>query len=173
MAYTIKLNDCDDVFLACKVRTKILRAINKDGRFCVGGFSELENLNAGPREGSRKLGVALKFRNIRLTERKPYCGNHPGPCVLGGKKKPNSFRMEWDDWVAFHKLVNDSLNRCWPDTDVWTLPQDVSGRFWIRKGKFPRICFDYDEQPTTSVFPLRVWNKGTADQFERRDEIPI
>lgn len=93
---------------------------------------------------SRYAGVGLKknaplprflilLRRIRLEEPKPYCGQHPGSCEFPNRKKPTSRLLEWDDWVEFNNRVNAVLDSKNIDADVWSLPHDVKGKFWIRK----------------------------------------
>lgn len=111
--------------------------------------------------------ATLYLQKIRLTTPKPYCGNHPGACYLNGRKKPTTSYLEWDDWVAFHTLVNGVCDYLQVSANIWTLPQDARGKMWIRKGTLPRLKWDYQEkwEPPGSLQPLRVWNTGSADQF--------
>ena len=111
---------------------------------------------------------------VRLRKAKPYCGNHPGECfvspIFGPRKKPNATWLEWDDWVKFHALVNALLNRLHCHANVWSTPQDVQGKMWIRKDMNPRIRWDWAEEAYgTLSAPIRIWNKGTPDQFKHID----
>ena len=112
----------------------------------------------------------IKVKPVRLIKAKPYCGNHPGECVVnpfvGVRKKPNATYLEWDDWVKFHGLVNRVLNRFRCNADVWSTPTDVRGKMWIRKGRLSRVKWDWEEKWETGRFvPTRIWNQGTPDQF--------
>lgn len=108
----------------------------------------------------------IEITRVRLKKAKPYCGNHPGPCVADGRKKPNTTFLEWGDWVAFHAIVNAILNIPVFEADVWSLPQDVAGKMWIRKNNQPRLRWDYEDQTPPGAFhPRRIWNVGTPDQF--------
>jgi hypothetical protein len=102
---------------------------------------------------------------VRFREKKPYCGNHPGPCEIlwPGQKKMNATFLEWDDWVKFHKIVNAVLNRLKAHADVWSTPADVRGKMWIRRDMSPRLKYDYTQEPGPRA--ARVWNTGTLDQF--------
>lgn len=106
---------------------------------------------------------------VRLGEAKPYCGNHPGPCVVGpfgGVAKKRTTRwLEWDDWVEFHGIVNDVLDASKTNADVWSNPQDARGKFWMRRGILRRVQYDYEEEERGFGLPLRIWNTGTPDQF--------
>lgn len=167
MAYTIKIHTSDEVFVG-KVKLLLEKTLEKDGRFRC----RVENsgfIYKGPREGSRKEGYGFTLRNVRLTKKKEYCGNHPGVCVvnpyLGSKKKPVASYLEWDDWVAFHSIVNDVLDKIKVDADVWSNPQDVKGKMWMRKGLARRTKYEWEERNTNHWQPLRIWNQGTVDQF--------
>jgi hypothetical protein len=110
--------------------------------------------------------ASLGLKPVRLRTKKPYCGNHPGECPLGGPPKKNATYLEWEDWVQFHKLVNAVLNRLRVSADVWSTPLDVRGKMWIRKGKAPRIRWDWTEELNRYGRAVRVWNQGTPDQFK-------
>lgn len=163
-----------------KVLEALRTAILKDGRFKVHSFvaqpyhtTRAERAMLG--EKAYVLpGIFLRGPSgfggaVRLTKTKPFCGNHPGPCEInpfrGPQKKKNSSTLEWDDWVAFHTLVNRVLNRAKASANVWTKPQDAKGKFWIRKGMMPRVRYDYTEEYGRYA-PLRIWNVGTPDQFQ-------
>jgi len=167
MAYTIKIHT-DNETLVNKVQFSIEKALNKDNRFLAtiepAGF-----IYKGPRVGSRKTGYGLTLRRVRLRVKKNYCGNHPGVCVvnpyLGPQKKPIASYLEWDDWVAFHSVINDCLDKMKIDADIWSTPHDVKGKMWIRKGTQRRVKYEWEEKQTNHWQPLRIWNQGTPDQF--------
>lgn len=118
-----------------------------------------------------KARCCLYIKPVRLRTKKPYCGNHPGECQVnpftGPTKKPNATYLEWDDWVAFHKLVNATLNRLHTHADVWSTPADVRGKMWIRKGTLPRVRWDWTEDMDRYGRAVRTWNQGTPDQFKQ------
>lgn len=156
MSYTIRLLDDPSVFCFQQINSELSRAIKDDGRFTIG--SQTICIEAGYQ--------TIKFNRIRLTTKKSYCGNHPGPCdAINQGRKMNAAYLEWDDWVAFHGLINFALDGLCVSADVWTLPQDVSGKFWIRKGMHARVKFDWDAEYNSTGRSIRVWNKGTPDQF--------
>jgi hypothetical protein len=124
-------------------RATIRRTIDKYGKYC------------------------LEVKPVRLRKAKPYCGNHPGECPIGGGKKPNATYLEWNDWIKFHKLVNAVLNKHCSNADVWSTPADVRGKMWIRKDNKPRKNWDWTEDYSSGRM-IRVWNQGTPDQFEKR-----
>lgn len=114
-----------------------------------------------------KGNVCIYLKPVRLREGKPYCGNHPGECPIGGPPKKTATYLEWEDWVAFHKLVNATLNRFHTHADVWSTPADVSGKMWIRKGTLPRVHWDWTEDMDRYGRTVRTWNRGTPDQFKQ------
>ena len=174
--YTIQLLSQEGKGISLgRLALALQRAIARDERFRVGTMRQ--ELSTLTRRERAEAGVSLwqvptiYLQCIRLTAKKPYCGNHPGPCYvgpLGERQKPNSTLLEWDDWVAFHTLVNEVCDHLNLSANIWTLPRDVRGKMWIRKGLSSRLRWDYEEQwePRRSQ-PLRVWNTGTPDQFQK------
>lgn len=112
--------------------------------------------------GSGEPGWAITVQRVRLTAKKAYCGQHPGPCQvpLFPQPKRKLALLEWDDWVSFHGAVNSALDRYALSADVWSKPAEASGRMWIRLGSRRRMRWDWD-----SDRGRQVWNLGTDDQF--------
>lgn len=110
----------------------------------------------------------ILVKQVRLVKSKPYCGNHPGPCELNGQKKKTMTYLEWNDWISFHGLVNRVLNRFKCSADVWSEPQDIRGKMYMRKGLKSRLHYDYEESFNAYGRAVRNWNPGTPDQFEVR-----
>lgn len=118
-----------------------------------------------------KGNYCIKIKPVRLVKKKPYCGNHPGECQVNpftrqAPKKPMATYLEWDDWVKFHGLVNRVLNRFKVNANVWSTPQDVRGKMWIRKGMKARIKWEWTERFDSFGRAIRDWNPGTEDQFK-------
>ncbi len=155
MAYTIKPLGRTKV----SIDLAIQKAVKKDGRFSVRDYEW------------RGDSVVLKF--VRLTVAKPYCGQHCGPClvnpIFGAKKKLVGRWLEWDDWVSFHNLINDVLDRISKKYgvgfEVWTDPMEVKGRMWVRKGNVRRFKYEYDGGVDRFGRQIQNWNLGTEDQF--------
>jgi hypothetical protein len=155
MSYTIRLLNVDGKDQTKVLSEIILEKVREDGRFRISDI----------RCGEEAKHNTIWLSKIRLNAKKPYCGNHPGPCdALNAGRKMNATYLEWDDWVAFHGLVNGVLDTMKVSADVWTLPQDVSGKFYVRRGTWARVRFDYDTEYSMGR-PVRVWNTGTPDQF--------
>lgn len=109
----------------------------------------------------------LVFSKVRLREAKLYCGQHPGPCAVGPKRK--STCLEWDDWVRFNDIVNDVLDKANVSADVWSNPQellDKGRRFWIRRGTQRRVKWDWHYADPRDE-RIRAWNHGSEDQFQK------
>lgn len=81
-------------------------------------------------EGNR----TIKISNVRLRQSKPYCGNHPNACEIGGVDKKARF-LEGADWVEFNDLLNDVLDKMGVDANV------SSVSCVIRKGTMRRIHY--------------------------------
>lgn len=168
--YTIQLLE-GETFTQQSLRHELQRTIKEQGKFQVGDSRwDSSFLTSKERE---EVGVeawqvpTFYMSRIRLTTPKPYCGNHPGPCQVNPfiqRKKPRATWLEWDDWVVFHTMVNNVCDSLQVYANVWTLPQDARGKFWIRKGYRPRQRYDYEEAYVRGDL-TRVWNTGTIDQF--------
>lgn len=154
MAYTIRFLDNLSTFAEEQILGTLVCRVRDGGRFTIGSIQQ------GDEHGYRHFWLS----RIRLSVAKAYCGNHPGSCEFPDRKKPRTTYLEWDDWVAFHSLVNEVLDSLSVYADVWTHPQDVRGKFFIRKGMAARTRFDWEESFSHGR-PIRVWNKGTDDQF--------
>ena len=107
----------------------------------------------------------IHVKPVRLREAKPYCGQHPGECFIGPRRRGKW--LEWDDWVEFHGLVNDVCDLCNVSADIWTNPperMDKGRKMWVRRGTRRRINWDY-EQVFNGFRNVATWNHGTEDQF--------
>jgi hypothetical protein len=111
--------------------------------------------------------AGLHVTMVRLQESKPYCGQHPGECLVGGPRRKSKC-LEWDDWVRFHAVVNDVLDHLGIDADAWTCPPellDKGRKMWVRRGTLRRYRWEWEEDWRHGR-TVRIWNHGTADQFE-------
>ena len=81
----------------------------------------------------RSKGRAASFHNIRLIEKKPYCGNHPAACDVAGGRRGD--RLEGADWVDWNDRLNDAL-------DVLGVSARVQSAVCIiRKGRARRTSY--------------------------------
>jgi hypothetical protein len=173
--YTIQCLDAPGTFVERALQQTLNDTMTQDGRFRV--ISQRWGHSTMTRKERKEAGTeaweynTLYLQKIRLTSAKPYCGNHPGPCLIGPggpRHKPNTVFLEWDDWVQFHNLINGVCDQLQLRANIWTRPRDAHGKFWIRKDLTARVKWDYTEEgrgkpPYVSI--IRVWNTGTPDQF--------
>ena len=155
MAYTIKFlgnssNKRD--FILFNLQERLV----KDGRF---------RATLTPSTSSDGKDLTIIVKPVGLVKAKPYCGNHPGLCLISNKPKPKATYLEWDDWVKFHKLVNTVLNKHRINANVYSTPLDVRGKMWIRKGTKARLKYEWEEHVDNFGRIIRAWNQGTEDQF--------
>lgn len=54
--------------------------------------------------------IELELLSVRLTKKRPYCGNHAGPCPAGGPKKRDYTFLEALDWIRFNNALNKALD---------------------------------------------------------------
>jgi len=108
-------------------------------------------------------GESVVLKPVRLVAPKPYCGQHPGECLAGGPKKKGRW-LEWDDWVAFHGVVNDALDAMHADADAWTNPAErlaQGKKMFVRKDNRRRVHFEWEEEWDDRLSQgVRVWNPG-------------
>lgn len=160
MAYLVKILSEHG---ALPVLAALRSSVERDGRF---------RLASSPGIRGREIDLG----KVRLTEKKPYCGQHPGECFVNPfgveRKRMTASYLEYDDWIAFHAVVNGALTRLGVSANVTTKPMEtvrrvpgLGGLYWIRKGTRHRVRYDYDEE-WNGFRPVRWWNPGTDDQFE-------
>lgn len=153
--YTIRMHAAG-VSMRLKVKNALERKINLSTKSRFTAEFELQG-----------NGYDIHVKPIRLRAAKPYCGQHPGECLVGGPRRKGRW-LEWEDWVEFNGLVNDVLDQLQVSADVWSVPpekMDQGSKMWIRRGTKRRVRYDWDERETGGFRPIRVWNHGTDDQF--------
>ncbi len=122
MAYTITVRTEPE---ALQVVTTLYSYLERS-RFTVGGVETVER----PRKG-----VEVRLCSIRLKSKKDYCGNHPGPCRLTGRRHVRRHFLEGLDWCSFNDMVNDLLDGLGVEADV------RSSTCRVRKGGKRRISY--------------------------------
>jgi hypothetical protein len=164
-----------------EIRDELYRHIRLDGRFRLPdvnprGIGSVEQVYHG-RGKARKPHWRIVIKGVRLTTAKPYCGQHPGECLINpftGKapKKPNDSRLEWDDWIQFNNLVNDFLDKLPHASEAWSScppeQMDKGRKFYFRRNNQRRIYWDWTEGEYVirkQKMWVRIWNHGTPDQF--------
>ncbi len=85
----------------------------------------------------------ITIHDVRLKEKKHYCGNHPYPCpvpLFGGERPHRKGKwLEGADWVAFNDMLNDTFD------DLGVSANIASTLVIIRKGRLR--CIEYDAYP--------------------------
>jgi hypothetical protein len=124
---------------------------------------------------------AVRIEVVRLRNRKLYCGQHPGPCVvnpfLGIKKHPNSARLEGADWVGWNDGINDVLDRLNLDANAWSANREAAkpgrkgnlvgvSRYFIRKGRCRRILYDAEFHTNSVGNTFAHWTEGHDCDYE-------
>lgn len=105
----------------------------------------------------------ISFHKIRLKTSKPYCGNHAGPCLLGGPDKKGAY-LEGADWVAWNDMVNSVLDRMVIEANVSSLICVIRKGFnrrieyssglngeWNKEGVYANRC---GQPPKPSKYPV-------------------
>jgi hypothetical protein len=154
--YTIRITDTHD---ATAIREALAATLRADGRFTA-------DLDLG----KTRKGFEIYVSRVRLVKAKEYCGQHPGPCPVDGRPKKRYRYLEYEDWIAFHNLVNGLLDAARVEADVFSKPQETDKRMWMRRGLLARVRYDWHEVMSLpgGRRPVRIWNHGTPDQFEKR-----
>jgi hypothetical protein len=100
----------------------------------------------------------VTIHNVRLREAKPYCGNHPNACEIGGADRKMKY-LEGVDWVSFNDFLNDILD------DMEVSASIVSSRIvWIRKGNKRRICYGSHQMEHSDFY---IWDyQGEEEDYE-------
>jgi hypothetical protein len=128
MAYTITVRTESE---ALHVVTTLYSYLDRS-RFTVGTVETAE----------RPLkGLEVRLFSIRLKAKKRYCGNHPGPCRLTGRKHARHRFLEGLDWCSFNDMVNDLLDGLGMEADV------RSSTCRVRKGGQRRIAYGMSVGP--------------------------
>src|SRR4051812_42228821 len=66
----------------------------------------------------KRRSTRVIVRDVRLREKKDYCGNHAGPCPLTGRKHTRLRYLEGLDWVSWNDMLNDALDSLGHDGNV-------------------------------------------------------
>jgi hypothetical protein len=80
----------------------------------------------------------ITIHDVRLREKKDYCGNHPNACPVrfGGPRPHKKMKyLEGADWVGFNDMINDVLDSLSVSANVG------SSLCIIRKGLMRRMRY--------------------------------
>lgn len=105
----------------------------------------------------------LKISNIRLRNKKGYCGAHPGPCVALVERKHKVTRfLEGLDWVGFNHMLNDVLDEISANCIVFSFNRESTcGKYYIRRGRLRRVHYPYEY-----VGNFAGWSQGEDNDFQ-------
>lgn len=110
----------------------------------------------------RKTKVGLKIETVRLRNAKDYCGAHPGPCQVTGKKHMKAKYLEGLDWVGFNALLNDLLDATTVNAVVFSFNREsLTPKYYIRRGYFRRVAYPYEYRDR-----FAHWTQGGDWAFE-------
>jgi hypothetical protein len=105
------------------------------------------------KDGSKVINV----RNVRLRERKPYCGNHPAACeAFAPRVHRRGNWLEGADWVEWNDRINDLLDAHECSAFVRT------SVCIIRRGTLRRTSYEY----TSNGFGRNTWIKEDPQSME-------
>lgn len=128
MAYAIRLLEGN--YLTGNELWRVIETRLGESRFTV-----KEAQTTGPNRWARKYkGGYITLHNIRLRESKPYCGNHPGPCLINTPHIRRRY-LEGLDWVEFNDLINNALD------DLGIVADVASSECVVRKGAKRRVNY--------------------------------
>jgi hypothetical protein len=103
----------------------------------------------------------VKLRNIRLKEKKLYCGNHPNACENPFGKPRQGVYLEGADWVEFNDRLNDACDKFDVHANI------RSSILIVRKGFNRRTCYGSHVFSRGLIMGNTIWewNKDEDDDF--------
>lgn len=114
----------------------------------------------------------VKITEVRLTEKKLYCGNHPCACENPFQKHICLPFLEGADWVEFNDLLNDLLDGLKVPAKVWSGVVNVRDgwlrRVYYREGEFIGGAWQWDRQGENSD-----WADSRFEGLPPHSEFPI
>ena len=121
------------------IESHINKSINHDSRFTV------HTQFLSPRR--------MKLYDVRLKEKKRYCGNHPNSCEVEGGRMGKY--LEGLDWVEFNDRINDVLDNLHVSARVYTAVCELRRGFERRH--------NYDSHIINEWRGLYEWDKKGED----------
>lgn len=108
----------------------------------------------------------LKISNVRLRQKKSYCGQHPNACVvrLFPRKHKNASYLEGADWVAFDDMLNDMCDKMEWEADIWSKSLEFKGKMIVRTGRRRRIRYRSECRITHGGWPHYQWDTTFHDE---------
>ncbi len=133
---------------------------NRKGRLTYSGIGRVANQLYRVLGKSRframleLLPSGFSISDVRLRASKPYCGNHPNACELGGNERsPRALYLEGADWVEFDDLLNNFFDRRRLSARI------SSANCIVRKHELRRTYYG----SYSLGFGNRIWNRDECD----------
>lgn len=137
-----------------------------DGRVCAAVQAAVAASRFTADVAVARLGskCGVKVSRVRLRRKKGYCGAHPGPCLVGGRRHTVASYLEGNDWIGFNHLVNDALDRLGAEWDFFSFNREsLTPRYFARRGRRRRVAYPYEYHPSGR---FAHWTQGGDDCFE-------
>lgn len=176
MAYTIRIPIHQDAFNSMSGVTDPLYELHMDVRLAVLASFVVGDWKTFYAQ-TRKLGqvFVIEMRKIRLKEkdRKPYCGQHAGPCFVD-RPRNRACYLESADWIRLHNAINVVLDLNFVKAEIFSSRVDQFRAPGCRVNKFSirsielggRKRYDYiDGAPPDAFRPHYLFDPGTPNQF--------
>lgn len=110
----------------------------------------------------RRTEIGLKIKTVRLRNAKDYCGAHPGPCQVTGKKHTKAKYLEGLDWVGFNAMINDLLDATTVNAVVFSFNREsLTPKYYVRRGYLRRVAYPYEYSGR-----FAHWTQGGDPAFE-------
>lgn len=111
----------------------------------------------------------IRIENVRLRVAKPYCGAHPGPCQVNGRRHMKSRYLEGADWIGWNDMCNDVMDKLRVSAEFWSYNRESpgGGKYPMRIGTKRRIR--YDEECSFSFGRMFVHWSAQVDAIDFED----
>lgn len=140
------------MYITCKDRGNDERVAS-----LVVGVMRLSRFKATVRQDRRGVHISC----VRLKRAKPYCGQHPGPCLAFGRRHIKATYLEGLDWVGWNNLINDALDRHAIEADVWSYNREsLEHRYFVRRGRQRRVSYPFEYRSN-----FAHWTQGGDNCF--------
>lgn len=113
--------------------------------------------------------LGIKIKNVRLRNRKDYCGAHPGPCLVNPLRSETPHKatrlLEGLDWVGFNHMLNDWLDEREQACTVFSYNREsMAHRYYIRRGRRRRVKYPFETEMNSLGFAqFAHWTQSKED----------
>lgn len=102
-------------------------------------------------------GTSVKLSNVRLRDKKEYCGSHPSACEVGNPKHRKARYLEGADWVDLDDMLNDLLDMMRVEANV------ASSVCILRKGRLRRTEYSNGDRQGNGNY---LWAKDDPASYQ-------